>query len=479
MTKMARNNQSIDEISFLPAWELAAKIKAKELSPVEVTEHFLRRIDRIDPNLKAFITVAADQANDSARAAESKIMKGESLPQLFGVPLAVKDTLFTGGIRSTGASLVYNDFVPDQNAGAVERLIQSGAIVLGKTTTPEFAMGGGLSYNRLIDDDCHNPWDVERTASASSGGSAASVAAGLAPLAIGSDAGGSIRLPAACCGVYGLKQTNGRVPAYNAFESMPMFNVVGPITRNVRDAAIMLEIMAGYDPRDPLSIRQEPPQYSKLIDENKTPLKIAWSPDFGRTGLSSEIISVVEAAVQMFVSLGDNVEDRSPKVCGSEQAFMTIAQADLYAGHGEALERHPEKFTAVLKSIMEEGKRITGPEYAKALWCIDQIRDQMTSFFKDYDLLITPTLGVATLNIKDVLRHYGETNDELNAILTFTVLANLIHAPSASIPCGFTSDGLPVGMLITGRPGQDEIVLGASAKFESACPWVDKHPPVS
>ena len=201
MTKMARNNQSIDEISFLPAWELAAKIKAKELSPVEVTEHFLRRIDRIDPNLKAFITVAADQANDSARAAESKIMKGESLPQLFGVPLAVKDTLFTGGIRSTGASLVYNDFVPDQNAGAVERLIQSGAIVLGKTTTPEFAMGGGLSYNRLIDDDCHNPWDVERTASASSGGSAASVAAGLAPLAIGSDAGGSIRLPAACCGV--------------------------------------------------------------------------------------------------------------------------------------------------------------------------------------------------------------------------------------------------------------------------------------
>ena len=158
---------------------------------------------------------------------------------------------------------------------------------------------------------------------------------------------------------------------------------------------------------------------------------------------------------------------------------MTIAQADLYAGHGEALERHPEKFTAVLKSIMEEGKRITGPEYAKALWCIDQIRDQMTSFFKDYDLLITPTLGVATLNIKDVLRHYGETNDELNAILTFTVLANLIHAPSASIPCGFTSDGLPVGMLITGRPGQDEIVLGASAKFESACPWVDKYPPVS
>jgi len=475
---MSRSSQLIDEISFLPAWELAAKIKAKELSPVEVTEHFLMRIDRIDPNLKAFITVAADQAEESARAAESKIMKGKSVPPLFGVPLAVKDTLFTESIRTTGASLVYKDFVPDRNAGAVERLIQSGAIILGKTTTPEFAMGGGLSYNRLIDDDCHNPWDVERTASASSGGSAASVAAGLVPIAIGSDAGGSIRLPAACCGVYGLKQTNGRVPAYNAFESMPMFNVVGPITRCVRDAAIMLEIMAGYDPRDPLSIRQDPPRYSKSIDENGMPLRIAWSPDLGRTGLNSEIISVVESAVRIFGSLGDHVEDHSPNVCGLERAFMTIAQADLYAGHGEILERNPEKFTTVLKSIMEEGKGITGSEYAKALWSIDQIRDQMVLFFKDYDLLITPTLGVATLNIKDVLRHYGETNDELNAIMTFTVLANLIRAPSASIPCGFTSDGLPIGMLITGRPGEEEIVLGASAKFENACPWIDQMPPV-
>jgi aspartyl-tRNA(Asn)/glutamyl-tRNA(Gln) amidotransferase subunit A len=470
----------MDPVTFTPAWKLAQQIKGRELSPVEVMDHFLQRIERLDPKLKAFITVASDEARAAARKAEAGVMTRKKLPSLYGVPLAVKDTLFTKGIRSTGASLVYKDFVPDHDAGAVERLVRSGAIVLGKTSTPEFAMGGGLSYNRIIGDDCHNPWDLERSGGASSGGSAVAVAAGLAPMAIGTDAGGSIRFPACCCGVYGLKQTNGRVADYGAFESMPLFNVVGPITRSVRDAALMLQAMAGYDHRDPLSLRERPPNFLAAIERKLPALTIAWSPDLGYAGVDPEILRVVESAVRKFGSLGCRVEEAMPEMGDLEEVFLTIAQADLYAGHGETLEKHPKEFTPVTKSIMEEGNRVTGPEYAKALWKINQIRDQMATFFERYDLLITPTEGIRPYKIQDILRdYYGKPGPVLRALMTFTPLANVIGSPSATVPCGFTSEGLPIGMLVTGRPGEDVTVLHASAAFEAIAPWAHKTPPIA
>ena len=470
---------AIDSISFTSACELARLIRNRELSPVEVVDRFLDRIDRLNPMLNAFVTVAGDHARAAARRAEAA--RRDALPPLHGVPLAVKDTLFTKGIRTTAASLVYRDFVPDYDSAPVEKLVEAGAIVIGKTNTPEFAMGAGLSYNRIIGDDSHNPWSLERTAGASSGGSAAAVAAGLAPMAIGSDAGGSIRIPAAWCGIYGFKQTTGLVSGYGGFrsnESLPLFTAIGPLTRTVRDAAVMLKAMAGHDDRDPFTLRGEPPDFAAALDSRPGPLRVAWSPDLGRADVDPEIRTLAESAARKLQDLGCRVDEATPDIDDMLAVWGPIGQADLYAGHGEDLERHPDQFTSVLRAMIESGRDVSGAEYAKALWGMYRIRAQMEGFFEKYDLLATPTLGAIPFDIEEVLREYEKPGRHLEALVTFCPLANLTGGPSASVPCGFTSHGLPAGLLITGRFGEDAAVLQASAAIEEAMPWAHHTPPL-
>ena len=470
-----------DSYSFSPAWELARLVRSKEVSPVELVDHFLERIDRVNGRLNAFITVAADESRAAARKAEEAVSRGDELPPLHGVPLAVKDTLFTKGIRTTAASLVYKDFVPDYDSAPVGKLVQAGAIVIGKTNTPEFAMGAGLSYNRIIGDDSHNPWNLERTAGASSGGSAVAVAAGLAPMAIGSDAGGSIRIPAAWCGIYGLKQTTGLVSGYGGFrsnESLPLFTAIGPLTRTVRDAALMLQAMAGHDQRDPFTLRGEPADFVAALDRPPDSLRIAWSPDLGRAEVDPEIRTLAEQAARRFEDFGCRVEEATPPIDDMIAVWGPIGQADLYAGHGEDLERHPDQFTSVLRAMIESGRDTTGPGYAKAVWGMNRIRAQMEDFFEGYDLLLTPAVGTSPFNIGEVLQEYEKPGRYLDALVTFCPLANLTGGPSASVPCGFTSDGLPVGLLMTGRFGEDTTVLRASAVFEEAVPWTQQRPPI-
>ena len=467
-------------LAFTPGYELARMIKTKELSPVELVDHLLGRISSLNPILKAYITVADNHARKAAQEAEDAVMRGDELPPLHGVPLAVKDTLFTKGIRTTGGSLVHKDYVPEYDSGVVERLRNAGCIVLGKTNTPEFAMGGGLSYNRIMEDDTHNPWDLERTAGASSGGSAAAVVAGLAPMAIGSDAGGSIRMPCGWSGVYGFKPTIGLLSGYGGFahnESVPLFNGMGPLTRAVRDAAMMLQAMAGYDHRDPFSSRGQPPDLVSHLSDGVSGLKVAWSPDMGYARVDPEIHTIAESAGRLFESLHCHVEDATPHVDDIAGPFKIIGAGDLYAGHGKDLESHPEEFTPVLRAIMESGKATSAPEYARALWSIYRIRSQMADFFETYDLLVTPTSCIKPFNIQELLKDYDAPKNDMDDMIAFTVFSNVSGGPSASIPCGFTSDGLPVGLLINGRPGEDAMVLRASAALEAALPWADKIPP--
>jgi len=466
-----------ESLTFATAWELAAQVRSRNVSPVELVDHFLARIDRFNPTLKAFITVAADHARAAARRAEADIARGGDIRPLCGVPIAVKDTLFTNGIRTTGGSLIHEEFVPDHDAIAVERLTHAGAIVIGKTTTPEFAMGAGLSYNRILDDDCHNPWDLERSASASSAGSAVAAAAALAPIALGTDAGGSIRLPAAWCGVYGLKPTKGLVPAFGDFETFPSFGVIGPLTRSVRDAALVLQLMSGYDRRDVFALRAEPADLLARLDAPVDTLRIAWSPDLGASNIDPELRAAAQSVAATFRSLGCQVDEVTPALGDLRDIWLPIAGAELFEGHAGDLAHHAHRLTPVLRTILEEGSRVTGAQYARALRNVHAVRAEMDALFSGYDLLLTPTTPLPPVNIREILADYRWPGERLAGVVTFTSLANITGGPSASVPCGFTSDRLPAGVLLTGRVGEDATLLQASAALEHAMPWRDQIPP--
>ena len=469
-------------LAFTPGYELARRIKAKELSPVEIVDYLLQRIKTLDPLLKAFLTVPEEQARAAAREAEEAVMRGGDLPPLHGVPIAIKDMEFTKGIRTTGASLLYDEFVPDEDAVVVERLKQAGAIVIGKSSACEFAFGGGLSYNRLLDDDSHNPWDLRRSGGASSGGSGAAVAAGLVPLATGSDAGGSTRIPASWNGTFGVKSTQGLVPTVRGHCFMPLFLTIGPLTRSVRDAALMLQAMAGYHPEDSFSLRGKPPDLLAALDGDVKGLRVAWTPEMFDTKTDPEVWAVAEAGARVFESLGCTVEEAKPVLDDPYGLFSTILVADSLAGHLEDLDQRGEDFTKYLRTVLEEGKNITGAQYAEAIWAHQRFRMQMADFFQSYDLWLTPTMAMKPYNIQEQWdRAYAGPPDvqSLYDVITFCFVANISGGPSASIPCGFTPDGLPVGLQITGDVGEDVKVLRVSAAFEQARPWVQHIPPVA
>ena len=467
--------------AFTPAYELARMIKAKEVSPVELVDYFLTRIDALNPSLNAYITVAYDHARAAAKKAEQQIMGGGELPPLHGVPVAIKDTEYTKGIRTTGGSLAYRDFVPDEDGVTAERMGRAGAITLGKANTPEFALMG-YAYNRILDDDSHNPWDLRRTCGGSSGGSGAAVAAGLAPIAQGSDAGGSTRIPASFCGIYGVKQTQGLVPTYGTLAEMPLVLQIGPMTHTVRDAAIMLQALAGFDRRDPYSIRRPPPDFVAALEGGVKGLKVAFSPawnnpDYGFAKVDPEILSVTRAAAGVFESLGCNVEEATPTFEDPHYNFDDVMlNAESYSFHKKDLEERGDELFPTIRQFIELGASVSGAAYAEALFQMQRIRMQIDDFFERYDLLLTPTMAMKPYLIKDIM---DGNVQPLYDLQSFTFICNITGGASATIPCGFTPDGLPVGLQINGRVGDDETVLRASAAFEEAQPWIQHIPPIA
>ena len=470
-----------EDLAFHTAVQLRNLISTKQISPVELMELYLRRIESLDSKLNAFITVVDELAITAATEAEKAVGRGDELGTLHGLPVSIKDLEPTKGIRTTMGSLTSKNTVPKEDSVLVRRIKNAGAIVIGKTNTPEFGMSGSTE-NRL-GDACRNPWDTSRTAGGSSGGAAAAVASGLCALSQGSDGGGSIRLPASFCGVYGFKSTQGRVPR-NDREGVPItanqFNQWGPITRTVRDAALMLDVIAGYYPEDPASIRSKPDSYLEATEQDIEGLRIAWSPDLGFAQVDSEVRETTKQAARAFEDFGCHISDVEFSIEPIFDYFWPLYSANVYAVLGPLLDHETDKLTDYVREALEFGRDVTGAEYSKALGKRDLLIAQFTDLFENFDLLITPTVAVTAFPIGETPTSGGVLMDEAHGGYTpFTGAINAAGLPAASIPCGFSSEGLPIGLHIVGKFGDDSKVFAASATFEEARPWLHRRPPAS
>lgn len=466
------------DLCWLPATELAALIRARKVSPVEVTEALLARIERLNPPLNAFCTVTPEPARRAAKDAEISVMKGEPVGPLCGVPVSLKDLIFTRGVRTTGGSRLYEEFIPEEDAVAVERLKAAGAILLGKTNTAEFGHKG-VTDNPLFG-ITRNPWRLACTPGGSSGGAGAAVAAGLGPLALGTDGGGSVRIPAAFSGIYGLKPSFGRIPSYPDFPATwQTLSHVGPLTRTVRDAALLLDVLAGPDDRDRHSLPAEPGPYLAACDAPVRGLSVAWSADLGYAAVDPEVARVAEEAAAVFETLGCHVEVVNPGWENPEQAFFTLVAAETYAGLADRFDRWRDRMDPTLVRFLERGQAVTTVEYLRASARRAAFWQEVQVFLARFDLFLTPTLAVPPFAVESLgPRQIAGRRVSPLGWMPFTYPFNLTGQPAASIPAGFTADGLPVGLQIVGRRHDDRTVLAASAAFEAARPWITRRPPL-
>ncbi len=466
------------ELAFSPAYELVQMMKSRKLSPVELMAAILRRIKELNPKLNAYLAIAEEDAMQGAKQAEAAISKGIDLGPLHGLPTAIKDLYNVKGMRTTSGSLVYKNFVSSEDGLLAERLKKAGAVIVGKTNTPEFGLAN--STENKLGDACRNPWNTEKTSGGSSGGTASAVAAGIVSLSPGSDGGGSVRIPACFCGLYGLKPTNGRIP----FDPFPESGVIldcachGPITRNVRDAALVMNVLAGPDKRDYSCIKSAPPNFLKELNGSLKKLRIAWSPDLGYAEVDPEVRSAAESAVHVFGELKHEIEEASPPVGAPFDVWDTVLASQLDFLVGSLLDEHADELMPYMKLGLEVGRKLSGTEVAEAWIEIGKWRGAMVDFFEKYDLLMTPTNAVPAFTIGAKSRKLGYGFIPWG-FTPFTPMFNFTRNPAATVPCGFSADGLPIGLQIVGRLEDDVTVLKASAAFEEARPWSDKYPPVS
>jgi aspartyl-tRNA(Asn)/glutamyl-tRNA(Gln) amidotransferase subunit A len=466
------------DICYMSAVDMAQAIRTKKLSPVEIINAVLSRIERLNPKINAYCTLLAENAMRQAREAEVKVMRNDKLGPLHGVPVSIKDLTFTKGVRTTSGSKIYEHFIPDHDATVVERLKAAGAIMLGKTNTPEFGFMG--ITDNLLFGATRNPWNLERHAGGSSGGAAAAVAAGMGQLAQGSDGGGSIRIPSSFCGVFGIKPSFGRVPRGPGFPDWQTLSQYGPITRTVRDAALALETMAGRDDRDRHSLPDTNLHYLSLLDGNLEGLKVAWSPDLGYATVDPQVLEKTATAVSIFETLGCKVEMATPDITNPGRAFGLIWAVTYASRYGDKLDEWRDQMSPRLVALIEQGRGRLAVEYAQAATEREEFCDRLLPFFDRYDLLLTPATAVSAFDINQMeVTEIGEVKGS-RALewMPFTYPFNLTGQPAASVPCGWTDDGLPVGLQIVGRRFDDGMVLRAAAAFESASPWSHRRPPL-
>ena len=470
------------ELAFKSAGELRRLIDSKEVSCVELTGLFLQRIDELNPIFNAYLALCSDEAIAAAQRAQKMVQGGEPVGPLHGIPISVKDLEMTSGITTTLGSAIFRDRVPDMDSVVVERVKAAGAIILGKTNTPEFGLSG-TTENKL-GDACRNPWDTSRTPGGSSGGAAAALAAGLCTLATGSDGGGSIRIPASFSGVFGIKPSQGRVPRYGGYgyPAANHFSQSGPMSRTVADSALLLQVLAGPDSRDPVSMREAPPDFGAHLGRGVEGWRIAWSPDLGYAGVDPEVVRVTEMAARVFEELGAVVEDPDLAIEDPFQAFWDVFSTASYTSYGHLLDEQREQFTYYGLRAFEHGSEVTGADLSRALLRVDQLRRQMENLFDDYDLLLTPTMAVPAFPIEARPAIIGGKEvDPFWGYLPFTFPINMTGQTAASLPCGFSDDpasaGMPIGLHLVGPRGSEANVLQACAAFERARPWADKRPP--
>src|SRR5262245_17100530 len=382
-----------DDLCYMSADDLASAIRTRRLSPVEVVEAFLNRIEKVNPRVNALCTVVAEGARAAARAAEAAVTTGARLGPLHGVPVAFKDLTPTAGIRTTFGSKALEHFVPTEDAIVVERARAAGAIVIGKTNTPEFGCKG-VTDNQIFG-HTRNPWHLERNAGGSSGGSAAALAAGLTALAEGSALAGSIRIPAAACGVVGLKPSLGRVPRYPERNAWTSLSHVGPMARTVHDAALFLSVLAGPDERDPQSLPATGEDFARAPAGGVHGLRVAWSADLGYAPVTPEVRRLAELAARRFTDLGCVVEDAHPGFENPKALFIALTSPYRAAAMEPHLPKWRDQLDPVLVSRLDAAARLTAVDYEKATHARTRLWQTVTRFFRRYDLLLTPTVSTA------------------------------------------------------------------------------------
>jgi aspartyl-tRNA(Asn)/glutamyl-tRNA(Gln) amidotransferase subunit A len=463
----------VTDPSLFSARELRRCYQSRELSPVEVVESTLRRIETVDPLLGAFVTVCADRALEEAHRAERQFATSPetaSMQPLLGVPLSIKDMVATKGIRTTMGSLTRKDWIPDFDPPVVERIKQSGAVLLGKTNTSEYGWKGD-SGNRIVG-PTRNPWSRERTAGGSSGGAAAALAAGLGPLALGADGAGSVRIPASFCGVVGLKPSFGLIPWYPS-SGVPLFAHHGVLSRTVSDAATFLDVLAGPDPRDPLSISERPDVFSSAIDSiDLRGLKIGWSPRLKDASVEPEVAELVASAVSVFTELGCTVEEVEPDFDDPYPILDVIWSVGHATRHRHDLEEVRDLLDPGLLPVIEAGLERSGVDVGAAMFARSEYIENMRQFMASYDILLTPTVPIEAFSAgADQPGSVAGRTTEYLSWTPFTYPFNITGQPAVSVPCGCTLAGLPVGLQIVGQWRDDAQVLKVAAAFEVARPW--------
>lgn len=466
------------ELIYLSISEAAERIARKELSPVELVQAHLERIRATDDKLNSFITLLAGEAMESAREAEQAIQNGDHRGPLHGIPIGLKDLCYTRGIRTTIGSKINRDFVPDYDAAVVERFRDSGAVLMGKLQMHEFALGA--TSENPHDGPAHNPWNVERVTGGSSGGSGASVASGQCMGALGSDTGGSVRIPAGACGIVGLKPTFGVVSRYGVYPLSYSLDTVGPMTRTVRDNALVMNVIAGHDPRDPSSVQRAGEDYTRYLGEDLEGLRIGIPQDYFYDAIDKEIVDAVYAAADVLRELGAVVAEISmPVIQHSIPISGTILLTEAAEIHMESLKTRPDDFDPDVRARLETGALTPAIDYIKAQRARTAFNREVGETMKEFDALLAPTLPVGSPKISEpTVRVSGKDIHKLALMPSLTRPFNITGQPTISVPCGFTSDGMPIGMQLAGRNYEDAFVLKIAHAYEQATEWHTRRPPI-
>lgn len=468
-----------DELLYRSVASLSDLLRRREVSSVEVTTAALERIEALDAQLRAFITVLPDQALWEAREADRDIQAGRWRGPLHGVPIALKDLYFTRGVRTTAASRVFADFVPDEDAAVTERLRRAGAILLGKTNMMEVAFGP-TNYYQLEYGVTRNPWRLDRFPGGSSTGSGIAVATGMAYMAMGSDTGGSIRNPASFCGVTGLKPTYGLVSCYGAFPSSWSLDHAGPLARTAEDCAITLQAMAGYDPRDPASVDRPVPDYRASLSTRIDGLRIGLPREHFFEDLQPAVEQAVEGAIETLRGLGATfLEVEIPGLVEDSHAAMTVVNAEGSAVHRPRLPQRAEEYVPDVRAKLLAGLEIKAVDYIAALRACRRLRQNLERVFERVDLLLTPTRDTVAPRMAEDGRVLEVYPYQAAGRPTRTIAFNAGGQPAISIPCGFDADGLPVGLQLAGRLFDDATVLRAAHAYQQATDWHLRRPPIT
>jgi aspartyl-tRNA(Asn)/glutamyl-tRNA(Gln) amidotransferase subunit A len=458
-----------DAIAYATIRELGVRYRQRELSPVEVTRTLLGRIERLDPMLHAFITLTADRAMADARAAEAALQRGDARP-LLGIPVAHKDIYCTRGIRTTGGSALLADWLPEDDATCVRRWQEAGTVLLGKLITHEFAFGLQLPGHRFL--PARNPWNLAHIPGGSSSGSGAALAAGLVVGATGSDTGGSIRGPAAFCGIVGLKPTYGRVSRAGVLTLSWTLDHTGPMARTVEDCAYLLQAMAGYDAADPASSRVPVEDYLAPLGRDIRGVKIGVPRAYFFDGIDAEVAPAFEGALTTLRGLGAEVRDVTIPSLHATPAFLLIVLAEAFAYHERDIREHPELYGDVLRERILTGALVTAAEYTQAQRLRAQLCREMAEVLQDVDVLATPTTPTPATPF--TLAQDPEFGFPRSNMLPF----NATGLPTLALPCGFTSTGLPLSLQLAGRPFEEGMVLRVGHAYEQATAWHTRRPPV-